>query len=290
MFALERYVTGRYRLDPGENMKIVYGDLRDFSTIRRIVQEVQPEVVVHLAAAAAVSFSYDHPNEVIDTNFTGTINLAEASRTLVPHLKQFLFASTSETYGNGPLPKSEETPQNPNSPYAVSKQAAEKYLMYLRDAYKFPITILRPFNTYGRRDNSHFIVERIITQMLEGNEVNLGDPSAIRDFLYIDDHVNAYLMCLSNQKAIGEVFNFCTGKGISIKKLAEKIAKLAGFDGRINWHRTPARPLDIGELVGTYDKAERVLDWKPTVNLDEGLKRTVNYWQDFIGRSAKKTA
>lgn len=288
VYSLERYVSGRYSLDHNGNARILYGDLRDFSSIRHIVEEVQPEVVIHLAAVTAVSYSYDHPQEVIDTNLTGTINLAEACLKLVPHFRHFAFASTSETYGNGPVPKTEETPQNPNSPYSVSKQAAEKYLLYMRDAYKFPITILRPFNTYGRKNNRHFVVERIITEMLSGKKVRLGDPDANRDFLYIDDHVKAYLSCLNNPKAIGQVFNFCTGKSITIRNLATQIAKLIGFEGEILWHQTPARPLDIKDLVGSYAKAERTLGWRPSVVLKDGLKLTVDYWTKRIAQS--KTA
>ena len=281
--SLERYVTGRYSLDRSGNVRVVNGDLRDFSAIRHIVQEVQPEIVVHLAATSPVAYSYDHPHEVMETNLMGTINLAEACRTLVPHLKQFLFASTSETYGNGPLPKTEKTIQIPNSPYAVSKVAAERYLGYLRDAYEFPVTILRPFNTYGRKTNKHFVVERMIVQMLSGNRVRLGDPSAVRDFLFIDDHVEAYLACINKPKAIGQTFNFCTGKRISIRELSKKLTVMTGFKGQVHWHQTPARPLDIKRLVGSYDKAREVLGWRPEVDLDSGLERTVDHWRGSLG-------
>jgi dTDP-glucose 4,6-dehydratase len=280
--SLERYVTGRYSLDRNGNVRIVNGDLRDFSAIRHIVQEVQPEIVIHLAATSPVSYSYDHPHEVMETNLMGTINLAEACRTLVPHLKQFLFASTSETYGNGPLPKTEETLQIPNSPYSVSKHAAESYLGYLKDAYEFPVTILRPFNTYGRKTNQHFVVERMIVQMLSGARVRLGDPDAIRDFLYVDDHIRAYMACLNKPKAIGQTFNFCTGKKISIRELSRKLASMTGFEGQVLWHQTPARPLDIKRLVGSYEKASKVLGWRPRVDLDSGLKRTVDHWKGKI--------
>lgn len=279
VYALERYVTGRFRLDPNGKTRIVYGDVRDFNTVRHVLDEVQPDVVVHLAATSAVAYSYDHPHEVMETNLGGTINLAEACLHGVKHLKQFLFASTSETYGNGPIPKREDTQQNPNSPYSVSKMAAEKYLLYLHAAYKFPVTILRPFNTYGRKANQHFVVERTIVQMLAGEAVRLGEPEPVRDFLYIEDHVNAYLTCLENQKTIGETINFCTGRGITIRDLANKLANLTGFKGEIRWYQTPTRPLDIRELVGSYEKAQRLLGWKPAVNLEEGLSRTVELWR-----------
>ena len=282
VYTLERYVTGRYVLGQRREIKTVFGDLREHFAVRRIIREVQPDIVIHLAAISPVAYSYDHPYEVIETNFLATVNLAESCLREVPHFKQFLFASTSETYGNGPNPKTEETPQNPNSPYAVSKLACEKYLLYMRDAYDFPVTILRNFNTYGRKDNTHFVVERIIVQMLQGGAVKLGDPTPVRDFEYVEDHVSSYLTCLDNPKAIGEVFNFCTGRGVSIKQLAELIAELTDFKGEIVWNAIPARPLDIKELVGDYSKAKRILGWYPKFSLEEGLKLTIDFWRRRI--------
>src|SRR5271157_798091 len=279
VFSLERYVTGRYVLGAERRAKAVFCDLRDAFAVRRIVREFQPEAVMHLAAISPVSYSYDHPNEVIETNLTGTINLAEACLRDVPHFRHFLFASTSETYGNGPVPKREDTPQSPNSPYSVSKHAAEKYLLYMRDAYGFPITNLRPFNTYGRTDNTHFVVERTIVQMLRGDEVRLGDPTPVRDLMYIDDHVRAYSACLNNPKALGEVFNFSTGRGITIRELVDLIREYTHFKGDVAWGAIPARPLDIQVLIGDSTKAEQVLGWRPRVSLEDGLSLTVDYWR-----------
>ena len=279
VFTLERYVTGRYVLGKRTNVKTVFGDLKEYFAIKRVIRDVQPDILVHLAAISPVAYSYDHADEVIETNFLGTVNLAEACLREIPHFKHFLFASTSETYGNGPSPKTEETPQNPNSPYAVSKHACEKYLLYMCDAYGFPITILRNFNTYGRKDNTHFVVERTIVQMLQGESVKLGDPTPIRDFEYVNDHVSSYLTCLHNPEAIGEVFNFCTGRGTSVKQLVELISKLTDFKGEVFWNTIPARPLDIKELMGDYSKAKRLLGWQPKFVLEEGLRQTLDFWR-----------
>jgi nucleoside-diphosphate-sugar epimerase len=279
VYSLARYVTGRYVL--GENVKTVFADLRDYHAVSKAVKTVQPETVIHLAAISPVSYSYEHPQEVVETNFNGTVNLAEACLRYIPHFKQFIFASTAETYGNQEkFPIFESAPQRPNSPYAVSKLACEKYLLYLRDAYDFPITIMRCFNTYGRKRNRHFVAERIITQMLEGkNPIRLGDPDVIRDLMYVEDHVDAYLTVLGNEKAIGEVFNFCTEQGTSIKELASTIASILDWKGEIKWHSIPQRPLDIKCLVGSYEKARRVLGWKPKWSLKEGLEVCVEWWK-----------
>jgi len=281
VYSLERYVTGRYVL--GARIATVFGDLRDSFTIRKLVREIQPDVVIHLASISPVAYSYDRPQEVFEVNALGTINLAEACLREVPHFRHFLFAGTSEEYGNQTeFPVEEDAELRPNSPYSVSKVAADKYLHYMRDAYDYPVTVLRPFNTYGRKDNVHFVVERTITQMLQEKTVKLGDPTPMRDFMYIDDHVDAYLTCLDNEKAKGEVFNFCTGRGVSIKELTDLIAKLIGFEGEISWATIPARPLDIQKLVGSYEKAKRVLGWKPAYMLEEGLRKTIDFWRNKL--------
>lgn len=283
VYSLERYVTGRYILGGRRKVKTVFGDLRDYFSIRNTIRKVRPDAVVHLASISPVSYSYDHPNEVLETNFLGTVNLAESCSREVHRLKHFLFAGTSEEYGDQKvMPLKETSPLRPCSPYAVSKIAADKYLQYMRDAYDFPVTILRNFNTYGRKENTHFVVERIIVQMLEGKSVMLGNPKPVRDFLYIDDHVNSYMTCLGNDNAIGEIFNFCTGRGISIAQLVESIKKITHFKGEIIWNTIPERPFDPMTLIGDYSKAKQLLDWKPRFPLEKGLKLTVKFWKEKL--------
>jgi len=286
LYTLQRYVTGRYVLGADPGVKVVYCDLRDHFAVKCAVREVQPEVVFHLGSISPVAYSYDHPNEVLDANLTGTVNLAEACLREVPHFKHFLFASTSETFGNGPVPKREDTPQAPNSPYSISKHAAEKYVLYMGSAYKFPMTVLRPFNTYGRRDNTHFLVERMLVQMLRGDVVRLGDPTPERDLLYVDDHVDGYLSCFAKPKAsIGEVFNFCTGQKLTVQALVDKLRAITGFRGQVLWDTIPRRPLDIHVLYGDSTKAKSILGWEPKVSLDEGLRRTTDFWRKKLAGS-----
>ncbi len=281
-YSLERYMTTRFAQGFRRNVRTMFADLRDVHAVRGTVREIKPDVVIHLASISPVAYSYEHPQEVIEASLNATVNLAEACLREIPHFRQFLFASTSETYGNGPVPKTEETPQYPNSPYAVGKLAAEKYLLYMRDAYGFPVTVLRPFNTYGRKRDTHFVVEKIVVQMLSTNQVSLGDPNPVRDLLYVDDHVSAYLTCLMNERTIGEVYNFCTGRGVRIEELVQKVGEVTGFQGEVVWNTIPKRPLDIDVLIGSFAKVQRELGWAPRVTLDEGLARTVKYWRTLL--------
>lgn len=288
VYSLERYVTGRYVLGRQRVVKTVFGDLRDHFAIRKIIREVHPEAVIHLASISPVSYSYDHPIEVIETNFLGTVNLAESCLRQVSHFKHFLYAGTSEEYGNHEnVPVKETAELRPNSPYAVSKVAADKYLQYMRDAYDFPVTILRNFNTYGRKDNTHFVVERTIVQMLRGKTVRLGDPTPVRDLMYVNDNVNSYLTCLDSEKAVDETFNFCTGRGVSITQLVELIKQLTGFESEIVWNTIPERPLDIAVLVGDYSKAKQILGWEPKFTLEEGLRLTIDFWRNNLSEGVR---
>lgn len=281
LHTLERYVTGRYLID--SNAINHYANLTDYPAVKNIAREVKPDYVVHLAAISAVSFSYDHYIEVSEVNYLGSVNLAEACYREVPNLKQFISANTSEEYGLTLIDKtkklSEDSPLMPNSPYAVAKTAFDYYLRYMSLAYNFPYTIMRPFNTYGRTTNKHFFIERTITQMLSQNTVYLGDPKAVRDWLYVDDHIEGYLKALGNKRAIGQTINLCTGKGYTTMETAELIAKLTHFKGKIVWHSTPPRPLDAKVLIGSNAKAQKLLGWKPQYSLKQGLKKTIACWR-----------
>lgn len=258
-------------------------DLRDAGAVETLVEKINPAFVIHLAARSEVALSFANYREVTEINYLGTVTLAEACRKLAPGLQLFVMASTMETYGHhdragGPF--TEDTAQHPMAPYAVAKLACEKYLAYMAYAYGFPSTILRQTNAYGRRDNDFFVVERIVTQMLRGDVCNLGDPAPWRNFLWIGDLVALYERILTAPTlAAGETFVTGPDNALPISALAEKVRGRLGWPGKLNWHTIPARPGEIYYLSSRPDKAKRVLGWAPTVDLDEGLDRTIAMWR-----------
>lgn len=280
VYCLEEYFFRTMGKLGVKNHNLFLADIRDSYAISNVMMKVRPDVVIHLAAMTAVAYSYDHFYETTMTNYIGTINMAEIARLYCPNLKQFIFPSSAEVYGVNKIPLKRETDRLvPNSPYAVAKRACEDYLTYMNKAYDFPVTIFRPFNSYGRKDSNWFVVERTIWQMLRGQPVcNLGDPEPVRDFLYIENHADAYIKALNNPKAIGEVYNLSTGVGVTIKQLASIIRDLTEFRGKIKWATLPRRPLDIMHLVGANDKLKS-LGWKEPIPLTEGLNRTIDYWK-----------
>ena len=256
----------------------VHGDLRVRSDMDRAVKQSRPDAVIHLAAKTEVAWSFDDYSDVSTVNYVGTVHLAEAVARYAPDA-HLIFASTMETYGRQETwePFTEETPQNPCAPYAVAKVAAEKYISYLEQTAGLQATILRQTNTYGRTDNDFFVVERIITQMLAGQKIRLGNPDPIRNFLHISDLVELYRTVLSSDLR-GETFVTGPDNPYTIRNLALLIADLVDWDGNIEWNTQPPRPGEVFYLNSRPDKARELLGWEPKVNIVDGLTRTISAW------------
>jgi len=287
VYALCRSVTDR-KIDLPKDVNVVYGDLSEAHFLKKVIGEIKPEAIIHLASSSSVYYSHKHSEENFETTVLGTINIQKACENL-SSLEKFVFAGTSEEYGNQDFfPIKETAPLRPNQPYAIAKVAGDQYLQYCRDAQGFPSITMRAFNTYGRIKNFSFVVERIITQMLTSHEVVLGNPKPIRDLLYVDDHVEAYVQMIETPFNVFEThdvkaLNFCTGVGTSIMELAEWIRGIIGFHGEILWNKTNIRHTEINKLVGSFELAHKLLGWIPRYNIHEGLPLTVMKVKRSIG-------
>lgn len=271
------------------------GNLKEYEEMGQIVQSIDPDYIIHLAAQTEVEKSFYDPISFSETNYCGTVNLIEKSKDL-KNLKLFVFASTMETYGDihseqkvnseGKLLRAfdEETEQKPNAPYAVAKLGCEKYLEYAGRAYNFPYTMIRTTNCYGRWDNDFFVTEQIITQMLKNpDEIKLGYKNPYRNFLYIDDLIDLYLVMLEKaDTAKGHAF--CTGpdNALSMESYAKMIADKLQWKGKIVWDTKPKRAGEVYYLNSSNQKAERLLGWSPQIDLKEGLSRTIKIWKDKL--------
>jgi UDP-glucose 4-epimerase len=282
------------RLSPSYEIHDLGCDLLDEAAIKARLEDVQPHFVIHLAARTEVEKSFYEQSTFSSVNYVGTVNMIEASKNL-KNLKLFVFSSTMETYGwqpesdmikhgtiPSPLPAFDEnTPQNPNAPYAVAKVACESYLQYASRVFGIPYCILRQTNTYGRVDNDFFVVERIIAQMLENKEeISLGYKEPYRNFLFVDDLIDLYETVVSNPDLAKNQI-FCTGpnNAISISSLVELISKKIGWDGNVRWNTRPHRHGEIYILNSTNEKARSVLGWSPKTSLDLGLDKTISIWK-----------
>lgn len=273
-----------------DGVKAYQCDITDPYSVTRMVKDIRPDIIVHLAAMTPVSLSYNMPKYYMEVNYYGTVNLVEAARR-IENLKAFIYASTSETYGQQEkFPLVESMNRQPNTPYSISKYAGELYVrVYAREAFDFPSVVAIPFNTYGRAKvgQKHFVIEKIICNMLKGvDKLYLGDPDVVRDFMFREDHVNAYLKIVEavengKEEIYGEAFNFATGRGVTIRELVKIISKIIGWDGEIIWY-THVRPADIRKLIGDYSKAKRILGWEPKYSLEEGLRKAIKEWSDAL--------
>ena len=285
--ALVRHVADR--TDQFEGLNVHFGDFRDTNTIADILDEVQPEVIIHLASQTSVEYSFTHEEEVMDLNLAGSNMLASVARKHCKNLEKYIFASSVETYGNQPpnrIPITETNPQHPASPYGVAKLSHELYLKYLYQGYKFPMTILRSTNTYGRKFRKYnFVIEHIISEMVTyaqrggSRAIKMGYAEPVRDYLYVDDEVEAYLALLNNEDVVGQVFNTGTCRGVSVSKLFEIVEKQVcyGADKFFEpmWNVNSPRGFEICNLTIDASKLTSWTGWTPKTSLEEGIQKTI---------------
>ena len=284
------------RLKNDNELVFLEGDLRDYESVNKQLQESNPEIIVHLGARTEVEKSFYEQVTFSEINYVGTVNLIESARNL-SNLKNFVFASTMEVYGWQPISDlirdgeekdievfDEETIPHPNAPYAVAKYACEKYLEYAHRSYGFPYTIIRQTNAYGRKDNDFFVTEQIITQMLKNpNEINLGYGTPYRNFIYIDDLLDAWETVITNpDKCIGQLFCLGPDNAVRISDYVDMIAKKLNWTGKVNWNTKPERPGEIYLLNSTNKKLTTATGWEPKVSLDDGLDRTIAFWRSHL--------
>jgi dTDP-glucose 4,6-dehydratase len=263
---------GQHLLPRLQKIGSVYSLKSDLKNHKQVTEEIihlNPDIVVHLAARTEVQESFYEQVNFSEINYVGTVNLIESCRKL-KKLPYFVFASTMEVYGwqpisdevklTGTFKKSvsfdENTQPNPNAPYAVAKYACEKYLEYAKRSYGLDFTAVRQTNSYGRKDNDYFVTEQIIHQMLKGNVVNLGYAEPYRNFIFIDDLLDAWMTIIEKRNVCsGEIFTIGPDEPRKIKDCVDLMAKKLNWDGEINWNTKPSRFGEIYWLNSNYNNS-----------------------------------
>ncbi|WGS66030.1 NAD-dependent 4,6-dehydratase LegB [Marinitoga aeolica] len=260
-----------------KDIEIYTGDIRDYDSVYDAMKDV--DIVFHLAALIGIPYSYLSPLAYIKTNTEGTYNVLEAARKL--NIQRVIHTSTSEIYGTAQyVPIDEKHPYNPQSPYAASKAGADHLALSYYRSFELPVTIIRPFNTYGPRQSARAIIPTIISQILAGKkQIKLGNLTPTRDLNYVKDTANGFITVGLHEKTIGDVYNLGTGKEISIGNLAKKIIELIGKDVEIITDKERLRPekSEVERLLSNPEKAMKLTGWKPQYTLEEGLKETINW-------------
>ena len=257
-------------------IKIEMGDLKDPYAVKNLVKG--QAVVFHLAALIGIPYSYVHPINYVQTNVLGTSYLLTAC--LGENIEKFINTSTSEVYGTARyVPIDEEHPLQGQSPYSASKIAADKMAESFFCAFKLPVAIIRPFNTYGPRQPSRAVIPTIISQALKAGKVKLGSLTPTRDLNYVEDTVNGFIRIAEVPESSGEVINIGSSKEITIENLAKKIFELLDMSPELAVEKERLRPekSEVERLLANTEKAKNILKWSPQISLDEGLKRTIEW-------------
>lgn len=270
-------------------LQVVTGDVRDPNFCREFVRDA--DTVFHLAALIAIPFSYVAPDSYIDTNVKGTLNICQAARDA--GVERLLVTSTSEVYGTAMrVPIDETHPKQPQSPYSASKIGADAIALSFHNAFGLPVTLVRPFNTYGPRQSARAIIPTIISQIATGERViKVGDLTPTRDFNYVADTCRGFIEIARSPLTIGEEVNIATGREVTMQQTLDTIASLMGAD--VTWERDEARirpsASEVFRLCGDNSKLKRLTGWSPEIPLEEGLRRTIDWFTRPENLSRYKT-
>jgi NAD dependent epimerase/dehydratase len=257
--------------DVVSEMEILRGDLANPEAVAGAIGD--RDVVLHLGALIPIPYSYLHPREFVTANVTGTLNVLEAARRV--EVDRIVHTSTSEVYGTATtIPINEEHRLHPQSPYAATKVGADQLALSYQRSFGTPVVIVRPFNTFGPRQSARAVIPTIVTQALSRETIELGATDTTRDFLYVEDNVAGIMRCGTAEGiegAIAEVVQRVLG-------LLERELPVAFDDNRV-------RPPDseVERLVADITKAKALLGWQPAVDLDEGLRRTIDWLTGSLG-------
>lgn len=266
-----------------DNLEVVLGDIRDKENFEDLSKDV--DIIINMAALIGIPYSYKASRSYIETNVIGSLNILNSA--LKNNISQVIQISTSEVYGTPKkVPISENFPYSAQSPYAASKIAADQLSLSFYRSFDLPVSIIRPFNTYGPRQSARAIIPTIITQALKNKKIKLGSVYPRRDLMYVEDTVRGICAAINNKKTFGQVINLGTGYEISIKDLVKKIGKLLNIkiEYQIQTNRKRPKKSEVDRLLASNKKAKKLLNWKPKYlkgkGLDYGLKQTLNWFKE----------
>lgn len=261
-----------------KKVEIFAGDIRDPNGVKEAMKGI--DTVYHLAALIAIPFSYHSPDSYVDTNIKGTLNVLQAARDL--GTKRILVTSTSEVYGTAQyVPIDEKHPFQGQSPYSATKIGSDRIAESFYRSFDMPITIVRPFNTYGPRQSARAVIPTIITQLLAGEtEIRLGALTPTRDFNFVRDTAKGFIEIAKSEQTIGEEINIATQEEVSIEKLALELIKQINPKAKILCDNQRLRPekSEVNRLLGSNEKIKKLTNWKPCYSFETGIKETVEWF------------
>lgn len=267
-----------------DKIEVFAGDVRDPNAVRKAMEDV--DAVMHLAALIAIPYSYYAPDAYVDTNIKGTLNVLQAARDL--KTERVLITSTSEVYGTAQyVPIDEKHPYQGQSPYSATKIGADRLAESFYRSFDLPVTIVRPFNTFGPRQSARAVIPTIITQLLSGKEeIKLGSLEPTRDFNYVKDTVQGFIEIMKSDKTIGQEINIATQKEISIGELANELIRQINPGAKIICDKQRLRPekSEVERLLGSNEKILKLTNWKPNYTFEQGIAETIEFLKNNLDR------
>ncbi|MCD4781602.1 MAG: NAD-dependent 4,6-dehydratase LegB [Candidatus Omnitrophica bacterium] len=261
-----------------EEIDVFAGDVRDPNGVKEALKGC--DMVFHLAALIGIPFSYHSPDSYVDTNVKGTLNILQSARD--SGTKRILVTSTSEVYGTAQyVPIDEQHPRQAQSPYSATKIAADSLAESFYRSFDLPVTIVRPFNTFGPRQSARAIIPTVITQALTGKkEIKLGDLRPSRDLNYVQDVCQAFIQIAKCEETRGMDLNIARGEDITVGDLAQEVIRLTGSGAKIVCDQQRLRPerSEVMRLCGDNKKIKELTGWSPSTSLQEGLKQTIEWF------------
>lgn len=268
--------------DKQKEIEVFTGDIRDPNGVREAMKGV--DAVFHLAALIAIPFSYHSPDSYVDTNIKGTLNVLQAARNL--GTGRVLVTSTSEVYGTAQyVPIDEKHPYQGQSPYSATKIGADRLAESFYRSFQMPISIVRPFNTFGPRQSARAVIPTIISQLLAGKEeIQLGSLTPTRDFNYVKDTAAGFIAIAESGKTIGEEINIATQQEISIGDLAKEIISQINPKAKVVCDEQRLRPekSEVNRLLGSNQKIKELTDWKQQYTFAQGIAETIAWMRENL--------
>lgn len=266
-----------------KGLNVWCGDLKEYQSVYSCVADVRPQIVFHLAASRDVTRDIKLVDQMIDINVKGTINLLKAILERKVALDCFINTGTCEEYGDAPVPFCEDHREVPVSPYSASKVATSYFCQMIHRTEGLPIVTLRPFLTYGPHQDIDMFIPSVIYHCLRGKDFSMTAGDQTREFNYITDIVDAYLLAATNKAVFGQIINIGNGVEFRIKEVAQKIIQITGSSIRLLAGKLPKRAGEASRFFCCNDKAKNILGWLPKVDLDSGLKETIQWYMDNLG-------
>lgn len=280
LFVLTRYnciIDNIRLLDIWKEVTPIEADLRNADSLKKI-SKAKPDIIYHFAAYNHVGDSFANISEAMDVNSMGSVNILESYE----NYERFVYISSSEIYGHQKsVPFHEDLIPFPVSPYAIGKYSGELYAQMKYHVYKRPIVILRPFNAFGPFQSPRAIIAEIIIKCLRGDDIVTTEGVQTRDFNYVDNLVDGFMLAAASKDISGNIINVGSGKEITIRELVKKIHRFTNSKSRLQIGKLPYRPTEIWRMRAQSKRANKLLEWESRISLDEGLKRTIEWYRKF---------